>query len=337
MVVGVVLGLAACAPSGDGATLDSGRAREPLAASPPANDSVGDVRRAHLAPARPAGIVASTPASHRTSTGPLELAPIDLAPPRHPLAHFDDTGLAALIRRGAPELGSVSVGQPNRGRLYNGVPMPEGPLWHLEEPEHSWGTKETVESIQRAIARVEADHPGSPPLHVGHISRRTGGWLRPHRSHQSGRDVDLGYYYLEGPRWYAPATAQNLDRARTWSLLMGLLTQGNVEYVFITRDVQTLLLEYARERGVEEGWLAELFDAAAAPAAAQTSKGKVRTPRAATPGAKTPKRSPSLPAPEPVVRHRWGHHTHLHVRFFSDAACTTGQRTFHLLRKQGKL
>jgi penicillin-insensitive murein endopeptidase len=329
-----------CSPSSDG--VDGGVGE--FGPSSAETGALGSIARAHLAPARPEVTPLGALVSHRTSPGPQELAPVDVVVLPHPLAEFDDTALATLIRQGAPEIGSASVGQPNRGKLYNGVAMPEGPLWHLEEPENSWGTRETIESIQRAIARVEADHPGSPPLHIGHISRRTGGWLRPHRSHQSGRDVDLGYYYLEGPRWYAPATAENLDRARTWSLLMGLLTQGNVEYVFITRDVQSLLLEYARSQGVDEAWLSELFEAAAAPDGAAPTAGAPRspTPRTSAPRSPAPRIKPSAraalpPGPEPVVRHRWGHHTHLHVRFYSDRACTTGQRTFHLLRKQGKL
>src|SRR5690606_1872403 len=151
-----------------------------------------------------------------------------------------------------------------------------------------------------------------------------------HRSHQSGRDVDLGYYYLDGPRWYAPAVAENLDRPRTWALLMGLLTQGNVEYIFITRNVQELLLEHARSIDVDEAWLAELFDAAAPPPASK--------PRKAAQSAKAGRRAPPAPAaPQPVIRHRWGHHTHLHVRFFSDAACETGRRTFQLLRRYRKI
>jgi len=255
------------------------------------------------------------PPPPRIPAGPVVLAPIEVTPPAHPLTGLDDFALASLIRTRTEELGSVSLGRPNRGGLFNGVQMPDGPLWHLEEPHNAWGTQETVDSIRRAIERVESDHPGSPPLHIGHISRKRGGWLRPHRSHQSGRDVDLGYYYQDGPRWYAAATAQNLDRPRTWSLLMGLLTQGNVEYVFITRDVQALLVEYAREQGFEEGWLAELFDSV--PTRPGVRKGPL--------------------APQPLVRHRRGHHTHLHVRFHSDAACETGRRSFTLLRKNGKL
>lgn len=309
--------MAACAPSGADSV-------ESSATTP---DSPGWLAEESPAPQRAAE--ARSEQEQPVQRGVLELEPIDVSPPSHPLAEFDELALADLIRRRTADLGSVSIGQPNRGRLFNAEPMPTGPWWHIEEPEHAFGTRETIESIQKAIERVQSDHPGSPPLHIGHISRRVGGWLRPHRSHQSGRDVDLGYYYLDGPRWYAPAVAENLDRPRTWSLIMGLLAQGNVEYIFITRDVQALLLEYARSISVDEEWLAELFDAAPPPA----TNGLDR-PR---PPAKAGRSRPPPLLPQPLIRHRRGHHTHLHVRFFSDTACETGRRTFHLLRRFRKL
>lgn len=260
--------------------------------------------------------------------GPVLLDPIELSRTTHPLETFDRPALAELIRERPSELGSISLGRPHGGRLLNAVTLPESPLWHVVDPSCAWGTQETIESIQRGIERVESDHPGSPPLNVGHISRPHGGWLRPHKSHQSGRDVDLGYYYVDDSPWYAAATAANLDRPRTWSLLMGLLTQGNVEYIFITRDVQELLLEYARDRGEDEEWLGSLFDAA-------------QRPRQKKPAAQDKpagrKKTSAIGDPGPVVRHRWGHHTHLHVRFYSDEACETGRRTFDLLRRYNKL
>lgn len=315
-----------CAPVNDGVhdRSESGRrspteetSRDAGAARP------GDAVSAKAAPPR-APLPPPTPHLAEASAGRAVLEPIEVSPSSPPLAQLDDSALAQLIRTRTPELGSVSLGRPNRGGLFNGVQMPEHQLWHLEEPENAWGTRETIDSIRRAVERVESDHPGSPPLHIGHISRPRGGWLRPHRSHQSGRDVDLGYYYQEGPRWYAPATAKNLDRPRTWSLLMGLLTQGNVEYVFITRDVQALLVEYGRDQGFEESWLAQLFDSVPKQGAGAKARGVSKGRRLQLP-------------PEPLVRHRWGHHTHLHVRFFSDAACEKGRRSFGLLRRNGKL
>ncbi len=270
-----VLGCAllGCAPKNE-------RRPEPALASPEP--------RIESAASAPASLVA--PRSH----GPLLLPAVDVARSLHPLSALKQSELHALVRTNAASLGSASLGRPNRGWQINAVRMPEGKLWTLAEPKFAWGTQETIEATARAIERVESEHPGSPTLYVGHISRKEGGWLRPHRSHQSGRDVDLGYYYLGGPRWYERANSDNLDRARTWTLLLGLLAEGNVEYVFMDSSVQTLLMEHARSQGAEEAWLAALFSQAAH-------------------------------SPTALVRHRFGHATHLHVRFFSDAACEVGE------------
>ncbi len=297
--LGTTGGSLACAPAGEHGLEPgrSSRANAPASGRGTTSAALSVAASAPQAPglrARPAG----TDGPGRT----LLVEPVDVARFAHPLAGMDTKALESLVTTDVTALGSASVGRPNRGKLLNAVQMPEGKLWTIADTKYSWGTAETIESVQRAIERVESDHPGSPLVYVGHISRKQGGWLRPHRSHQSGRDADLGFYYLDGPRWYVPASAENLDRARTWSLLMGFVAQGNVEYVFMSRGVQALILEYAREQGVDEAWLGTLFSEAAH-------------------------------APDALVRHRWGHHTHMHVRFYSDAACETGERTGALLRK----
>ncbi len=237
---------------------------------------------------------------------PQVLAPVVVTPLRHPLAEFDEQGLVELVRNSPEKLGSLSVGEPNQGRLFNGMPMPEGSFWKVMDRDNSWGTREVVDSVRRAIESVITEYPNSHPLYVGHISRKSGGWLRPHRSHQSGRDVDLGFYYSTGEAWYEKATAETLDRERTWSLLQALITQGNVEYIFLHRDVQNLLLEHVRARADDEAWLEQLFQQAAG-------------------------------NDEALIRHRWGHDTHFHVRFYSERARETSRRAFGLLRRFRKI
>ncbi|HWO11993.1 MAG TPA: penicillin-insensitive murein endopeptidase, partial [Polyangiaceae bacterium] len=202
-------------------------------------------------------------------------------------------------------LGSLSIGNANRGALYNGVQMPESPHWRLVDPDRSWATRETVDALSLAVDSVVREFPNAPALSLGDMSKQRGGYFRPHRSHQSGRDVDVGYYYLEGPAWYKTADATTLDRKLTWSLVKALLTQGSVEYLFMDNSVQTLLEEYALSVEPDRAWVSELFH----------------------PPAKT----------ESVVRHVAGHKTHMHVRFFSDQACETSKRTYGLLARFQKL
>src|SRR5688572_6256731 len=60
----------------------------------------------------------------------------------HPLAALDDEALEAMVLRDPTSLGSMSVGAPNGGALFNGVQLPESPLWKLADPAHAWGTRE---------------------------------------------------------------------------------------------------------------------------------------------------------------------------------------------------
>ncbi|MFK7984414.1 MAG: penicillin-insensitive murein endopeptidase [Sandaracinaceae bacterium] len=92
---------------------------------------------------------------------------------------------------------SRSLGAANHGRLEDGVQLDETRGLRLRSgPGGRWGTAELVGLIQRAAARVQDEEPG-PPLLVGHLSGPRGGPLRPHESHQSGRDADLGFYVTD--------------------------------------------------------------------------------------------------------------------------------------------
>jgi penicillin-insensitive murein endopeptidase len=220
----------------------------------------------------------------------------------HPLAAFDDQTIARLVSSDLASLGSMSIGSPSRGALVNGIQFPTSSIWRLADPEHAWGTAESVEFVRHAIERVNEQFPNSPLLYVGDFSARHGGRLKPHKSHQSGRDVDIGYYYHDLSVWYRRADANNLDRARTWALIETLITETRVQYIFVDRHLQPLLRDYALARGEDPEWLRHVFDD--------------------TPGRK-----------DSIVRHRWGHATHFHVRFENPTAELTARRSYDWLRQ----
>lgn len=203
--------------------------------------------------------------------------------------------LLGLAAHDGLEPPSASIGKPNRGALRDGVQLTDAEHWEVVAEDHAWGTRESVANIIRAVHAVEARFPGGHKLHIGDLSREHGGRLYPHRSHQSGRDVDLGYYYLPGVRghWYRHATPRTLDRERTWALLEALVADGGIEYLFMDRSVQRMLREHAASLGVDEARLDEIFQHGSH-------------------------------HPAPIVRHTWGHATHMHVRFVSAAACARG-------------
>src|SRR5262249_10540848 len=160
--------------------------------------------------------------------------------------------------------------------------------------------------LTAALARVHAQFPGSPKLYVGNVSTQRGGFFPPHVSHQSGRDVDIGYYLTAGHAWYAYANASNLDLARTWAFVRALVTETDVEMIFIDRRIQVLLHDYATSIGEDRAWVDSLFQYG-------SSGGR------------------------PIVVHVRGHATHIHVRFRSPVAEELGRRVYPMLLRRGVL
>jgi hypothetical protein len=91
-------------------------------------------------------------------------------------------------------LGS-SVGYPRAGSLFTGYPFPPGAGYAVRHPERAWATRATIEHVQRAIERVRMQFAHASPVLIGDLSYRTGGPINGHRSHQSGRDVDIGFFH----------------------------------------------------------------------------------------------------------------------------------------------
>ena len=223
----------------------------------------------------------------------------------HPLDSWSDAQLAAAVAHDVRSLGSMSLGSPNAGALLNGVQATENALYQPVSPSGAWGTQETLDFLAHALQQVHDQFPDTPPLALGDISGRGGGPSHPHVSHQSGRDVDIGYFYNDGARWYARGTAQNLDLARNWAFVRALIAETDVDLILIDHSIQVLLEQYARQHGEDPSWLAGIF------------RGVPGTLR-------------------PIIRHAPGHATHIHIRFFNPIAQETARRC-HAFLLQAKL
>jgi len=203
--------------------------------------------------------------------------------------------------------GSISVGDPEAGVLLDALKMPESTEWVLADPDNAWGTEETIHALMQAIRRVRQRFPGTPAAVVGSISREFGGEYPPHSSHRTGRDADLHFFLVNRNRhgWYEPATADNLDRARSWELLKAVLLDSQVDFVLIDRDVQKLIREHALSAAEDEHWIRALFD------------GCGRT--------------------APIIQHAPGHTGHMHIRFASPIARERGRLEYRNLVRQGRI
>jgi murein endopeptidase len=297
----------------------------------PARSSPAAARAATPAPGRDTRSAAAPHASeaHAALSGTRDDAPdtddadeddeegvddsFDTEPPRdatitppHPFANVSDAELEHRLVANPASLGSVSIGKPSAGLLFNGKVMPNDDAgWTVVAGGQAFGTEETLEYLETAIHTVSERFPGSPKVSIGDISARGGGYLSPHLSHQSGRDADVGYYYLDGAGWYRRATAQNLDVTRTWALVRALITRTDVEMILIDHSVQALLRTEAERSDPDSDWLDSIF------------RGRNGLP--------------------PLIRHAPGHATHLHVRFWNPIAQETGRRIYPALVRHGMI
>jgi murein endopeptidase len=212
-------------------------------------------------------------------------------------------------------LGPLSIGTPDAGLLVNPQPMPEGALWTIRNPLETWGTQETIDFVVKAIETVDQRFPGSPRVVVGDISRPDGGRLNRHKSHQAGRDIDVGFFYTSGEASdfkavqarsrskRRGAAAPQLDLPRTWALMRAFLTETDVDRIFLDRSLISVLYRYAREQEQEDrAWLDDVFGRA-------ERKG--------------------------LVQHEKKHKDHMHVRFFNRVAQERGRIVYPLLVAEG--
>lgn len=199
-------------------------------------------------------------------------------------------GTKLVVWRRSDDFVSESRGYAGDGSLVGGVPMPDGPGRQLRmEPWKSFATAHTVATLDAILREWGKRYPEDRPLLVGNMSQRTGGRLRPHSTHQSGRDVDLSYpqKVIAGEEYnWREMNATNLDAARTWDLLELLVESGQVELVLIDSALQKLLYDHAVASGrVPKGELGFWLEYPRRPGEAET-----------------------------IVRHHAGHVDHLHVR-----------------------
>lgn len=202
-------------------------------------------------------------------------------------------GTRILFYRFDPSEPPRSVGSANRGYLIGGMPMPEGEHWVVRNIRQAWGTPRTIRSLVAGFHEVGENYPGGSRPMVGDISLPEGGPLRPHKSHRSGRDVDVAYYSLSDltPRFW-DARSPDLDVERNWAIFRYWIENELVEYIFVDTSIQRALADYAYSIGEEPAFIRR---------ALQTEGG-----------------------PRAIIRHERGHANHFHARFHCsewDSSC----------------
>ncbi len=169
-------------------------------------------------------------------------------------------GARASIARGA-----LSIGAPNDGRLASAEHLEPGPTLRIIPSfaggDFRWGLPALIQLLQRAALRVSEKFPGAV-MSVGDLSHRTGGEIRNHLSHQSGRDVDIGFYVSDTrgapmllPRFVEfdadgrckDVPSARFDDARNWALIEALVSDrdAKVDVIFVSSALRARLIREA--------------------------------------------------------------------------------------------
>ena len=183
---------------------------------------------------------------------------------------------------------SVSYGTANRGKLYNGVALESTDGLKVRTVSNAYGTERVIRLLKGAAFDVQARWPDAPNLVVGDISYRRGGRIKKHKSHQSGRDADVSFFYRGNvqTRDFVDMEHETFDAVKNWHVFKTLIDTGEVEYIFIDYPLQKVLYEYAMAIGYTEEELEPLL----------------QYPRPKSMGVG-------------IIRHVRGHDDHWHIRF----------------------
>ncbi|NOJ96085.1 LysM peptidoglycan-binding domain-containing protein [Corallococcus coralloides] len=229
-------------------------------------------------------------------------APLAPAAPAGPLytADLSDEALTEAWKKDPATLGSMSIGFVESGRQLNSVRVPDDKDWLVVSPDIAYGTQETVDYVVAAIRAVRAQYPNVPPLRVNRLSTKDGGYLRPHKSHQNGRDVDFGFYYPTAEPVRERERERYIDVAMNWALVRSLVVNTDVQMILVDKRVMKVLYDYALSIGEDKVWLDSLFNAGF----------------------------------NSLIKHARRHRDHFHVRFFNGRAQELGRRVAPLLALQ---
>lgn len=215
-------------------------------------------------------------------------------------ADISDDELARRWKDEIASLGSMAVGFAHSGRMVNAMQFPQGDDWIVVTPAGAWATEETVNYLAEAIRDVRARFPNAPPLRVNGMSHKEGGYMRPHKSHQNGRDVDVGFYYPTVDPIRTRAREEVIDVGMNWEFIRSVLVKTDVQMILVDRRVRKVIYDHAVRAGEDKAWLDSIFN----------------------------------DGPTGVVRHARGHRDHFHIRFHNPRAQELGRRVQPFLALQ---
>jgi hypothetical protein len=193
-----------------------------------------------LAPAPIARLLLGPSGAPVPAPMPVSPKPLPHLAPRTPLRTARG-GYATEIMPQVVWHHSISLGLPYHGRLIDGVQLPvQSPYWVTWDPDFDhvpdrgyrrYGSAKLIHLLLKVTQEYHDAHPNAAKLVIGDLSRRGGGPLDQHASHQNGLDVDV-YYPRKDQREVAPTTIGQVDIPLSQSLL-NMFVEAGAEMVFV--------------------------------------------------------------------------------------------------------
>jgi penicillin-insensitive murein endopeptidase len=192
----------------------------------------------------------------------LAAVPVRLAHAKH----ARESELPERYRKKPYSLMSLSVGHPNRGWQVRAKRLRKSRFIAIKDSSRktSYGHPALVKMLHRAARDLARSAAGTVML-VGDLTRKDGGPLVRHVSHQSGRDADIGFFALNrkgkpvkltrfiafrGDGSAKDDSSLRFDDWRNWLLVQGWLRdrRAEIQHVFVSRPLRKRLLRYARSQ-----------------------------------------------------------------------------------------
>ena len=170
--------------------------------------------------------------------------------------------LPKKFRRSPYSLMSLTVGAPNSGYQVRGKKIRRRPYLRVKRGSKAnvYGHPALVLMLYRSAKEIARSAPGSVML-VGDVSKKGGGPLPGHRSHQSGRDADIGFYALNkkgkrvvldrfvsfaGDGKARDGSGHVFDDGRNWLLVQSWVRdrRAGLSHIFVSAPLRARLLKY---------------------------------------------------------------------------------------------
>jgi penicillin-insensitive murein endopeptidase len=186
--------------------------------------------------------------------------------------HSDDQ-LPERFRASPYSIMSLSVGAPQKGWQLRSKRLNSTPYLTVKSGSENsvYGHPALVLMLERT-AKQMVRNVDSEPLLVGDLSLEFGGPLYGHKSHQSGRDADVGFFALDSKgrtkklEHFVAFDAQGrakdrsglvFDDYRNWLMVLSWLKdeRADIRHVFVEAHLRRRLLEFARARPAFAGYV----------------------------------------------------------------------------------